>query len=445
MKRLLLLLPLLAVLFAACTDEVENVVKINLNGISWEQANDDGSMAAMKSAKSSSVNTPVRFYFVRQGQSEFAKVVNMNGVSDFSVSLPTGTYTVYALCGVENGSDTPSSLSDIITLSSITDRSMPDIQLGSAQMSVSSQSAPDVNITVSHVLSKLTVNLTGVPVSVTSLKMYVRNLYDGFTMVNNGTFSQSTSAANKFKAIDVVQDATTSTTYVSDQILFPCASQTMTIAVEVRDNNGNASLYSVATTPTTKGNHLTLDLAFADLIPVSGGVTLDDWGTTTGTGILDGFGFAAGDQFFNYPVTVINAGTTDMPQVYVMSHIPITLTAGDIASANHTPDHLLTYNSIPDLQVAYWYLPQSNRRSGDVLSVIGNLTLSALNARIAETGGTVIDGSATNILAYYTVDGNGARTYYRFDFTNNTVVAVPNVTAQTQFVFYPIGRINIMQ
>ncbi len=433
-KIFLLLMAIIPFLFSSCTKEQEEgSVTVKISGSVWSDVFQDEDLNSAKAGapKSSAANGPIRLYFVRQGTTTFAKSITITSGNSVNVSLPTGNYTVYALCGLTDDSAAPTDLNSVINLSS--SNPLPDVQLGSKSITVSTSSTPSLDIEVDHLLTNLSLNLIGVPSTVTSLRVYVRNLYDGFTL--SKVFSQSASMSIP---VSVAQDNATSTTYSGQQIIFPCASNTsMDVLVEAHDVNGYTTLLQTSTTPASSGDHLTLNLNYADLIPLSGGVTVSDWGTTTGTGDLTGFNFVDGDQYFSYPATVIRASTSAL---YIVSHLPITLTKAEL-DAMPNPQESIAYTLIPDLIVNRWYIPANNGQPGNVISKI-----SDINSQIVANGGTAIDLSATNILAYCTYGADGHPTaYYCYDFQNNTTVQATNLTSSSQFILYPIGKILLAQ
>jgi len=441
MKHLFLVFVTIAIVaFTSCKkEEAEVNVKVNLSASPWQELLDNGQCQADKSSpKSSSIQYPVRLYFVRDGETSFTRTLCLASADDdFNLAVPTGSYTVYALCGVSNDNDAPASPASLITLSSTLDN-LPDVQLGSTNVTVNQTNNASISIAVSHIFTRMNVTITGVPDLITSINVFVKDLYDNILL--NGTFDQSDAGYR------MISTSGSNNSFSGSKILFPSHSTpNMDIAVEAKDANGKTMLLHTNINASTSGSDYTVTLQYADLVPIQGGITVNDWATTTGNGTLAGFSFYAGDQYFNYPATVLYCSAQGK-KAFIFSHKPVTLTKSQLVNSLTTSNHALpSYNEIPGLQVSYWYVPGGDSQPDNFRTLLaGSLPLASLNARITATGGTPIDPTATNVLAYCAYDAdNHPIEFHCYDFQNNTYTTVQNVTDNTQFIIYPIGKIEL--
>lgn len=445
MKRIyLFLFAILLMAFSSCKkDEAEVMVKVNLSAISWQNLLENGQVNADKSGtKSATVAYPARLYFVAAGQSTFTKVVTVNNASDEIItSIPSGTYNVYALCGSCSAPSLSDDMSFAVTANP-SDGELSDIQLGSASVTVATSNNATLSVSVNHVLTQLNVNIESVPSSISSLTVHVKDLNDRFFL--NGTFGQSTEAANMYQSIAMTAGG--NNTYSGSKMIFPShTTPSMDVAVEAHDVYGRTVLLHAQVAAAASGCNHSITLQYADLVPLTGGISLNDWANTTGSGNLTGMSFATGDPYFSYPATVLSYSAADQ-KLYVIAHKPIVLTKSQIVNSITDNNHTIAYSEMPEVSVSYWFLPGGASRPVEFLSLVNTAEkMAAMNARIIATGGTAIDPTATNVLAYCTYTSNQVTAFHRYDFQTNSYVEVTNVTDDTEFIIYPIGKILLNQ
>lgn len=168
---------------------------------------------------------------------------------------------------------------------------LTDVCLGKQPLSiVASKASYDINVTVNHILAKLSLAITKVPADIESIKLTLGNVSMTFTLDGNFTADGTTQDLNLQQAAAPNADGTYDWT-LPESLIYPCPTGATATALTIvaTDTSGNEQTYNTsATTVCSSGTRTSLTTTWRTLANhLSYGYTETPWTTTVQQGSFD--------------------------------------------------------------------------------------------------------------------------------------------------------------
>lgn len=219
---------------------------------------------------------PVRIYaFNTAGKCAAIQTID-NDETDIGLSLPAGTYTIYALAGATDTRYTLPTAETITPTTTLqpkaTDGLHDELQTAHATITLASEETQDLTLTVERCIAGVTVQVINLPETITACSITLQPLKPGVNI--DGTYTTDTPGAATINLID--KGNRTWATNNRQFILPATENTTVTISLTTADETKHHSYNSTITIEA--GNKVNIEATYqAGALQVAGTVTGADW------------------------------------------------------------------------------------------------------------------------------------------------------------------------